>query len=77
MSISLQQNGITASLTELTYHQAEGFLDGNTWCAREERITGESDTELVDGPGILLSVPLPSKTLALQVIGDFSTHAIR
>jgi hypothetical protein len=54
MSISLRQAGITAKLSQVEYHQPEGFQEDNTWYVSEETLTADSDTQLASGPATLM-----------------------
>ncbi|MGC3992006.1 MAG: hypothetical protein QM796_20405 [Chthoniobacteraceae bacterium] len=54
MSISLQQGGNLARLSNVIYHQAEGFEESNVAYATEEAISAESDAALASGPATIL-----------------------
>jgi|GEM_PF-3471594 len=47
--MTIKQNGITATLSEVTYHGAQGFVEDNTWQVAEETICAASDKDLIDG----------------------------
>jgi len=51
--ITLRQGEIITLLSEIAYHQPEGFQEQGTWHATEQVITADSDTKLECGPATI------------------------
>ncbi|MBE2203052.1 MAG: hypothetical protein IAE94_01755 [Chthoniobacterales bacterium] len=52
--ITLKQGDTIAALSELAYHQPQGFQQDNTWYATEEVIAADADQQLECGPATLI-----------------------
>lgn len=50
---TLRQGNTVAKLSELAYHQPEGFQENNTWHVSEETISADVDTKLTSGPATI------------------------
>lgn len=54
MPTTLRQGTVTATLSELAYHQPQGYQEAGNWYATEEVIAAGSDTQLECGPATLI-----------------------